>query len=329
MAYAGNRHWRLGIGGAILCGAMGQRAWIFMGLLAATWGASYLFIKVGLRDLDAAQVVFSRTALAAIVLVPFALRTGALPLLRERRGKVLVIALLQVVAPFLLISVGESHIDSSLAGILVASAPIFTALLAMRFDAAERSTGWGAVGVGVGILGVVLLFGVDLSGDRAELLAGGGILRAGLGYAAGGMLIKRHMTGVAPAAVAASTMSVSAVLTLPLALVHPPTSLGLDAAASMLALGALGTGVAFLLFYTLIAELGPARASLVAYIAPGFAVIYGATLLGEAVTAASIGGLSLILLGSWMGAEGRAPWQRRLSRTAPSRSTAPAPAPSR
>lgn len=282
-----------------------------MAVLAATWGASYLFIKVGLRDLDAAQVVCSRTALAALVLLPFALRSGALPALLARKRAAVLIATVQVVIPFLLISVGENHIDSALAGILVASAPIFTALLATRFDHAEKSSGWGLVGVGVGILGVVLLFGVDLSGDSAALLAGGGILVAGLCYAAGAMLIKKQMTGVPPAGVAWSTMCVATAITLPLALIHPPTSLGLDAAASVLALGALGTGLAFLIFYTLIAELGPRRASLVAYIAPGFAVVYGAVLLDERITAATIGGLLLILAGSWMGAEGRAPWQRK------------------
>ncbi len=282
-----------------------------MAVLAATWGASYLFIKVGLRDLDAAQIVFSRTALAAIVLLPFALRTGGLGLLRQRKAALVVIALIQVVVPFMLISVGESHIASALTGILIASVPIFTALLAMRFDHAERSSGWGAAGIGIGIFGVALLFGVDLSGDSATLLAGGGILLAGLCYAAGGMLIKSRMAGVPPAAVAASTMSVSAVLTLPLALVHPPTSLGLDAAASVLALGTLGTGLAFLLFYTLIAGVGPARASLVTYLAPAFAVVYGTVLLDERVTVATLAGLGLILAGSWMGAQGRAPWRRR------------------
>ncbi|MCW3038957.1 MAG: family transporter, partial [Solirubrobacterales bacterium] len=282
-----------------------------MAVLAATWGASYLFIKVGLRDLDAAQVVCSRTALAALVLLPFALRSGAIPELRRRWRSVVLISLVQVVVPFLLISVAESHIESALAGILVASAPIFTALLALRFDQAERSSGWGAVGILVGILGVALLFGVDLSGDTAELLAGLAILGAGLCYAGGAMLLKRRMTGVPPAGVAASTMSVAAVVTLPFALLHPPSALGLDAAASMLALGALGTGLAFLIFYTLIGELGPRRASLVAYIAPGFAVLYGAALLGESITVGTIGGLVLILAGSWMGAEGRAPWQRR------------------
>lgn len=296
---------------------MNRRSWILMAVLAATWGASYLFIKVALRDVDAAQVVFLRTALGALVLLPIALRGGALPLLLARKRAAVVIAVVQVVVPFVLITVGETHIDSALAGILVASAPIFTALLAMRFDHAERSSGWGAVGILVGILGVVLLFGVDLSGDGTSLLAGAGILGAGLCYAVGAMLIKRKMAGVPPAGVVASTMSLSALMTLPFAVVHPPTSLGLDAGASLVALGALGTGLAFLIFYTLIAELGPRKASLVAYIAPGFSVIYGAALLDESITVATIGGLVLILAGSWMGAEGRAPWQRRPAVPAP------------
>lgn len=293
-----------------------------MAVLAATWGASYLFIKVGLRDVDAAQVVFSRTALGALVLLPVALRTGALPLLRERKGAAVLIAAVQVVIPFILISVAEQHIDSALAGVLVASAPIWTALLALRFDAAERASGWGAVGIVIGIVGVALLFGVDLSGDATTVLAGAGILFAGLCYAAGAMLIKRHMGGVPPAAVVASTMSLSALMTLPFAVIHPPDSLGLDAAASLTALGVLGTGLAFLIFYTLIAELGPGRASIVAYIAPGFAVLYGAVLLDESITAATVGGLVLILLGSWLGAEGRAPWARRTPAAVP-----PEPAP--
>ncbi|WP_354698324.1 hypothetical protein DSM112329_03996 [Paraconexibacter sp. AEG42_29] len=303
---------------------MGRRSWILMAVLAATWGASYLFIKVGLRDFDSAQVVCSRTALGALVLLPIALRGGTLAMLLQRKRAAVVIAIIQVVIPFALITVGEHHIDSALAGILVASAPIFTALIALRFDHAERSSGWGTVGIGVGILGVALLFGVDLSGDSKTLLAGGGILIAGLCYAIGAMLIKREMAGVPPAGVVASTMTISALLTLPFALIHPPTSLGLDAAASLLALGVLGTGLAFLIFYTLIAELGPRKASLVAYIAPGFSVVYGAALLDERITAATIGGLVLILAGSWMGAEGRAPWQRR---SAPPGGTPPATEP--
>ena len=121
-------------------------------------------------------------------------------------------------------------------------------------------------------------------------------------------------------------MGVSALLTLPLALADLPSGAGADTIGSLLVLGAGGTGVAFLLYYTLIAEVGPARASIVAYLAPVFAVFYGVALLDEGFSVAAAVGLLLILAGSWLGAEGRLPsWMRRLSRSEPSRSSAPAP----
>jgi drug/metabolite transporter (DMT)-like permease len=302
---------------------MSRRHIIFMTILAATWGASYLFIKVGLRDFSTSFVVFGRTALAALVLVALAHRLDALRGLRAVWRPLVLLALIQVALPFLLITEGEHHIPSALTGILVASAPIYTALLALKLDAAERAKGWAAVGIAVGIIGVVLLFGVDLSGDSAALLGGAMVLLASLGYALGALYMKRRLTGIQPAGIAAATMGVSAVFMAPGALLSFPTSAGADSVGALLALGILGTGLAFFLFYSLIAEIGPARASIVAYLAPVFAVLYGAVLLDEAITAATIGGLVLILSGSYLGAIGRPPhW---LSRSAPSRSSVPAP----
>jgi drug/metabolite transporter (DMT)-like permease len=126
-------------------------------------------------------------------------------------------------------------------------------------------------------------------------------------------------------------MVVAALATLPLLIAAPPAGTpGLDAIGSLLALGAGGTGAAFVLYYTLIARIGPARASMVGYVAPAFSILYGVVLLDEALTPAAVGGLLLILAGSWLGAEGRLPWQPRrapapVSRTEPSRSSAPAP----
>lgn len=303
---------------------MSRRHVIFMAILAATWGGSYLFIKVGLRDFSSSFVVFGRTALAALVLVAIAHRLDALRGLRAAWRPLMVLAVVQVAVPFLLITEGEHHIPSALAGILVASAPIYTALLALKLDQAERASGWAAVGIAVGIVGVVLVFGVDLSGDSAALLGGAMVLLASLGYALGALYMKRRLTGLQPAGVAAATMGISAVVMLPGALLSLPSSAGADSVGALLALGILGTGLAFLLFYSLIAEIGPARASIVAYLAPVFAVLYGVALLDEAITIATIAGLVLILAGSYLGALGRPPGF--LSRTGPSRSSAPAPA---
>ncbi|MEA2480224.1 MAG: hypothetical protein QOJ07_2146, partial [Thermoleophilaceae bacterium] len=263
---------------------MDRRALGLLGLLAALWGSSYMFIKIGLEDhLSPGAIVFTRTALASVALLPIALRRGALAGLRGRLGWVAVLALVQVAGPFLLISAGENHISSGLAGVLVASAPIFTAILATFVDSSERSHGAALAGIAIGIVGVGLVLGVDL-GDAGSALGGGVmVLVAGLGYAMGGFMVKQRLAAVDPIGTVTATMAISALATLPLALLTAPDAApGIGTAGAMLVLGVGGTGIAFAIFYTLIAELGPARASLVAYVAPGFAVFYGVTLQGEA-----------------------------------------------
>jgi drug/metabolite transporter (DMT)-like permease len=284
-----------------------RRSWVLLFLLAGLWGASYLFIKLGLEDLSPAMVVCVRLGLAALVLLPVALARGALAGVRESLGVVLVLALVQVAVPFMLISVGELAITSSLAGILVASAPIWTAILAPWLDAEERSRGWRLVGVVVGMLGVAVLLGVDTAGDTAALLGGLGVVLATVGYAVGGFTIKRHLSHVQPLGLVTATMVASALMTLPWALLTAPSAWpGPTATVAMLLLGVGGTGLAFVIFYHLIATVGPARASIVAYVAPVFAVVYGVVLLDEPVTAGTLGGLALILGGSWLAAGGSA-----------------------
>jgi drug/metabolite transporter (DMT)-like permease len=296
-----------------------RRAWILFSLLSALWGASYLFIKVALEDLSPAMIVFVRTLLGALVLLPFAFGRRSLGALRGRVLAVVLLAAVQVAGPFMLISVGEQEISSGLAGILVATAPIFTALLAIRVDHSERSTGWSLAGVVVGIAGVALLLGVDAGGDGAALVGGLLVVVASLGYAIGGFMLKRGFAEVPPVTAVTATLLASAAMTLPAALVTAPGSFpGLEATASMLALGAGGTGIAFVIFYTLIAGVGPAKASLVAYVSPGFAVVYGVILLGERVSWGTVLGLALVLAGSWLAAEGRVPRLSRRAAGAPS-----------
>src|SRR3954471_4159529 len=201
------------------------------------WGASYLFIKIALDDLSPAAIVFTRTALAALVLLPFAIKGGGLTPLLSRAPGLLALAAIQVAGPFLLISAGERHIDSGLAGVLVAAAPIFTAILAIWLDSNERLSTQGVVGVAIGIVGVALLLGVDLGGSSAALLGGVMVVLASLGYAIGGFALKRYFTGFQPLALVASTMTASALMTLPLLLLDLPDHVGGDTAASMLALG--------------------------------------------------------------------------------------------
>jgi drug/metabolite transporter (DMT)-like permease len=290
-----------------------RRAWILMAVLAALWGSSYMFIKVAIDGgLSDTFIVFARTLLGAAVLAPVAIRSGAFTAARRRAGWLVVIALMQIVVPFLLITIGEHHVASSLAGILVASAPIWTALIVLFAVKEERLHGIGLVGMLIGIVGVALLFGIDLSGDGSAMLGGAGILLAGLGYAGASVLAKRKVPDVPPVGIAGTIMAVSALVLLPTVPFDGPSELpGLGTIGAMAVLGAGSSGIAFLIYYTLNAEIGPSRASLVAYIAPVFSVLYGVTLLDERFTAGIAAGLLLILLGSWLAADGRMPRRRR------------------
>jgi drug/metabolite transporter (DMT)-like permease len=294
---------------------VGRRGWILFALLSAFWGASYLFIKIGLEHgLSAPAIVFWRVALAALVLLPLAHRMGALDGLRSRLRPIAVLAAIQVAAPFLLITFGERHISSSLAGILVATAPIWTFLLAFAIDPEERAAGLSLAGVVIGIGGVVLLLGLDAGGSGAALLGGLMVVLASLGYALGAYYLKRNLRDVQPVGLVAATMTAAALITVPFAALDPPAHApGIGPIAAVSALGILGTGVSFVIFYDLIAKIGPAKASLVAYVAPGFAVVYGVALLGESFTVATAAGLVLIIGGSWLAAEGRLPARRKLA----------------
>jgi drug/metabolite transporter (DMT)-like permease len=284
---------------------MDRRAWALLLTLGAIWGASYLFIKIGVRDMSPAMVAWLRVMLAALVLVPLALRQGGLPNLRGTWALLGLLGAVQVAGPFILIAAGEEEISSSLAGILVTSAPLFTALLAIWVDREERSTGMRGVGIAAGFAGVVLLLGVDLGGSGSELLGGGAVVLAGLGYAVGAFIAKRRLAEAAPLSIAAAVMVASSLLLAPFGLATLPGSTpGLGPLAAVTTLGVLGTGIAFAIFYSLIGSVGPARTFIVTYIAPAFAVFYGALFLDERISVATVAGLALIVGGSWLAAGG-------------------------
>jgi drug/metabolite transporter (DMT)-like permease len=292
---------------------MSRRSILLLLTLSALWGASYLFIKVALEDVFTAwSIVSIRTALAALVLVPLAAKLGVLGSIRDRIGPIVVLSLVQVAGPLTLIGLGEEHIASSLTGILVATAPIFTFLLAFLLSGEQRDSATALVGVAIGIIGVGMLLGVDAGGESGAIAGGLMIILAAFGYAVAAWYLKRNLSGVEPVATVAGTQVVAALVTLPLGLTHiPDAAPSLDAVASLLTLGVLCTGIAFVIFHTLVRTDGPSRASLVGYIAPVFSIFYGVTLLDESFTAWTAAGLVLILGGSWLAAGGQLPARRR------------------
>ena len=278
---------------------MKRRSLALLALLAVLWGIPYLLIRVAVEELSPAVVVFARCALGAAVVLPIALATGGLRGLRARLRELVVLAAVEMALPFTFITVGEQAISSSLAGILVACAPLFVALLAARVDRAELVTGRRALGLLLGFAGVVSLLGLDVRGDARELAGAGLVLLAALGYAAGSLMLKLRFADAAPLGVMALVMAVSAaLLAAPAALTAPARVPTAEVLGALAVLGTACTGGAFALFAVLNAQVGPSRASVVAYLAPGVAVLLGAVVLHEPVGASTLLGLALILVGS-------------------------------
>jgi drug/metabolite transporter (DMT)-like permease len=268
--------------------------------LSAIWGGSYLLIKYALEDFSAPMIVWARTAIAAAVLL-VALRGAtreALADLRRRPGWGLVLSATAVVLPFLLITLGELEVPSGLTAVLISPAALFVALFAPFIDPSERIDRTQAAGMVVGVAGVALVVGVESIHSLWQFLGAIAMIAAAALYAISGFVVKGRYRRLTSMQTSFVSLSVAAVVTLPLAAAtFPSETPGLRAIAAVVALGAIGTVLAFVIFYRLIAETGAGRAALVSYLAPGVALFYGAVFLDEAITAAAVAGLALILAG--------------------------------
>jgi drug/metabolite transporter (DMT)-like permease len=328
------------------CSAMSARAWAAFAVVSVLWGMPYLFIKVAVDDgVPPAMLAWVRVVLGAAVLLALAWRAGSLGSLRGRWRWLAVFAVVEITLPFPLIAAGEQHVASSLAAIIIAAAPLFVALLALRFDPAERASGRRLFGLFVGLAGVVALVGIDVAGRGDELVGAGAILLAAFFYAIGPMVLKRHLADIDPRASMGVSLALAAAFLVPAVAVDPPGSVPSGSAvASLAVLGLFCTAAAFVFYGALVAEAGPGRALVITYVNPAVAVGLGVAVLGEHPGAGAIAGLLLILAGSWLSTDGRLPppptaivtrWRARPSRAAarPSRSalrpSRPAAAPPR
>ena len=280
---------------------MTRRAWIAFATCSVLWGIPYFFIKVAVDDIPAVFVAWARIALGAAILLPVAWHQGALRGIWDRRRFVVAFGLIEVAGPFTLIPLGERHLSSSLAAILIAAVPLTVAVLAVRFVPAERVHGARLAGLFVGLAGVVLLLGIDVAGRSDELLGALCILGATLGYAAGPMIASVTLADLPPIGPVAGALGVSAVVLTPLAAVSlPGGGVPFKAWGSVIVLGIACTAIAMVVFFVLLTEAGPSRASIITYINPVVAVTLGVAFLGESLGAASVAGLVLILAGSYV-----------------------------
>ena len=272
--------------------------------LSAIWGSSFLFIKVGVEELEPAVVVFGRLLVGALVLVPVVMARGGVSGLRAMLVPIVVLGALNNALPYWLLSFAETRIDSGLAAVIQAAAPIFTVLLAIRIDPSQRVTGFRLLGVALGFVGVALLVGLQEGGELLGALA---VVGTALCYAVSVLYAGRAIRSFSPLDVSVGQLTVGALLTLPAALLQWPSETpSAKVVGAVLVLGALGTGVAYLLYFALIVRAGASRAILVTYLVPAFALVYGWLILDEPVTASALAGLALILGGTALATGARA-----------------------
>lgn len=260
-----------------------------------------MFIEIALRDLAPSTLILLRMSSGAAALAIYIKATGrSFRELLPYAWPLALLGLVNTAVPFFLIAWGQQYIDSGLAAIFNASAPLFTAVFAIAYDQSQRVTGMRLAGVILGFGGVVALVGFELSGGEHAVAGGLAVVGASACYGLGGLFAGRRFPGLGTPLVAFGTLVWSTLFVLPFG-VAQASSLGWEALASVLYLGVAATGVAYLLYFGLIAGAGASKAVLVTYLVPSLALLYGAVFLDENVTALSLAGLALVLAGVALG----------------------------
>ena len=275
-------------------------------LLAALWGSSYFFIKVGVEDVAPSVLMAGRTLLAGLILLAFVTATrGATRVRAELHAswrQAVVYGTLNAAVPFWLIAWGEQHIDSSVAGIAQATVPLFTFVIGLRFLPHEGVAPIRWVGVALGLVGVGVLSGLDTSGGWWVAAGTFAVVLSSLSYGFAGIYAQLRVHNTPGPVLATGAMLTAGLLLLPFAIVQRPHAPpGWQAFAAVAGLAILGTAIAQIVFFRMLPPYGARRISLVAYIMPGFAIAFGAIFLSEPVTKAMVIGLAFILLGVALG----------------------------
>jgi drug/metabolite transporter (DMT)-like permease len=279
---------------------------IMLGTLAASWGASYLFIKVAVEDLEPAPMMCLRLVLAFAMLFPLLVYVsgfrGAVSEIREVGRGGMVLGVINMVIPFTLIAWGEKHVDSGVAAIANSTVPIFVALLAVRFRPSERVTGTRLAGVILGLVGVGVLTGLNPDGGWWAIAGTLAVILASLSYASANLYAPARFPRTSPLVVGTATIFWAMVILVPFALLQFPDQVpSWKALASVAALGLVGTAFAILILYRMLTLYGSSRTSLVTYLLPPMALFYGVTFLGEEIHLNAALGLVLILSGVALG----------------------------
>ncbi|MDQ6898698.1 MAG: DMT family transporter [Candidatus Dormibacteraeota bacterium] len=289
---------------------MTRRGLLLFASMSLIWGIPYFFIRIAVNELSPATLVFMRTTLAALVLLPFALaRGGGFGRLWDKWRWLLVFAAVEMGIPWFLLSSAEQQISSSLTGLLISTVPLATTVVAIAFGQRERLSAASLAGLAIGLIGVAAIVGTDL--HATSLLALAELAAVVVGYAVGPVILSRHLSDLPPVSVIAVSLAVCAVAYAPIVTwqwphVMPTSAVLLSVAALALAC----TAVAFLLFFALITEIGPVRSSVITYINPAVAALLGVFALGETFTLGMGAGFVLVVCGAALATSRTAQFRR-------------------
>ena len=265
--------------------------------MSVIWGCPYLLIRIAVREISPATLIFLRTAPAALLLAPLAVHRRALVGVVARWRWLLAFTLAELAIPWFFVGRAELHLTSSVTGLLIASVPLVGAVLyrALGYDHFSRRR---IVGLLIGFAGVAALVGVDLRG--AEVGPVLEVLVPATGYAIGPLIISRKLDDLKGIGVITASLAMASVLYGPYALTHLPSSVSLEVVGAVAGLALVCTALAFVLFFELIVEVGPARSTVITYVNPAVAIALGVLVLGEPLTPGIVVGFPLILVGSWL-----------------------------
>jgi drug/metabolite transporter (DMT)-like permease len=274
---------------------MSRRGWLLFAAMCVIWGIPYLLIRVAVRDFSPGTMVFARTTPALLLLVPWALHRRAFTGLLRYWRPLLLYTVIEVALPWVLLGEAETRLASSLTGLLVAATPLMGAGVGYALGHEDRLDARRLIGLLVGIAGVASLVGVDVSGSNIGAAAA--VVVVALCYATGPLIIVRRLAHLPSIGVVTFSIAVTALGYLPYAVTHWPDNIGTKPALSVLTLAFVCTAAAFLIFFALIAEVGPSRAVVITYVNPVVAIGLGVLLLGEPFTLGLAVGAPLVLVG--------------------------------
>jgi drug/metabolite transporter (DMT)-like permease len=277
--------------------SIGRRGWVLFAAMCVIWGIPYLLIRVAVREVSPSSLVLFRTALAALILLPLALARGELAPVRRRLLPLAAFAGVEIAVPWIALGTAEQRLSSSLTGLLIAAVPLVGVVIASTTGARERPGRQNLAGLLIGIVGVGAIVGLDVKGASASALAE--IALVAVCYAIGPAILQRWLSDLPSLGVIAASLGLVALVYVPIAGFSFPTQVPRwSVVASIVGLAVVCTALAFVLFFELIAEAGPVRATVITYVNPAVAAVLGVTVLSERFTVGMGIGFALVLAGS-------------------------------